>query len=89
MERINLSHAERAQAQAVLEAAVRRGIPGADDSAGPSVSIMSASGSVEESGTSWNGDGILKTIDLEQTGISFPESAVLPREHISHIQGEG
>lgn len=83
MERIKLSHAERAQAEAVVEAAVHRDIPGADHSVeGPSISAMSEPNPVEESGTSWNGDGILKTVDVEQTGISLPERAALPREHM-------
>ena len=80
---MELSDAERAQAEAVVEAAVHKDIPGADQSVeGPSALVMSKPDPVEESGTSWNGDGILKTVDVEQTGISRPERAAFPWEHM-------
>lgn len=83
VERIQLSHAERAQAEAVVEAAVHSDMLGTDHSAeGPSVSVMSEPNPVEKRGASWNGNGILKTVDVEQTGISLPERAALPREHM-------
>ena len=84
MERVQLSHTERERADAVIEAAVHKETPGVDHSVNwPSVSVMRGPDPVGESGTLWNGDGILETVDVERTGISLLERVALPREHVS------
>ncbi len=49
---------------------------------GFSISVLGGANGLEERGRVWDGEGILKTVDVEQTGVSVPESAALPTEHI-------
>ena len=49
---------------------------------GLSSSVQGGRDVAEEKGGSWDGGGILKTVDVEQTGLSVPERASFPRAHI-------
>ena len=83
MERVKLSHAEQAEAEAAVEAVMHKEDLGAGHVAeGHSVYVQGGPDHVEESGDSWVGDGILKTVDLEQTAVSVPERAMLPSERV-------
>lgn len=43
-------------------------------------SVVRRASSAEEGGLPWDGEGILKTVDVELTGVSVPRRAILPRE---------
>lgn len=78
-ERTNLSHEE----EAPNEAAAHKELPGGSHvTGGLSFSVQGGSDPVEEKGTCWNGGGILKTVNVEQSGVSVPERASLPVAHI-------
>lgn len=80
---MKLSRADKEEAEAVVEAtnsskeerATKRGPEGL------SVSVLGGAGKMEKS-DSFQGGGILKTVDVEQHGdsVSVPERAVLPDE---------
>ena len=82
MERAKLSHTGKAQAEAAVEAAVRKDDSRAGHAAeGLSISVLGGANGLEERGRFWDGEGILKTVDVEQSGVSVPECEALPTEH--------
>ena len=82
MERVKLSHTGTAQAEAAVEAAVGKEDSRAGHAAeGLSISVLGGANGLEERGRVWDGEGILKTVDVEQTGVSVPDCAALPTEH--------
>lgn len=82
-QRAKVSPEGEAQTGAAMKAAAHDEHTGASNFAGGlSYTVRGGSNSVEENGVSWNGSGILKTVDVSQTGVSAPEPANLPRAYI-------
>ena len=74
--RTNLTHNEEAQ----IETTAQKETSAASHVAGGlSISIEGGPNMAEENCGSWDGDGILKTMGVEQTGVAVPERATLPR----------
>lgn len=75
-----MSHEDRAQAEAAVEAAIY----GRDESGmrrgfeTNSVSVLGGAERIEDTGTFWDGGGILKAVDVEQHGVWVPERALMP-----------
>jgi len=83
VERAKLNQADKAQAERTVNPASQRNK--SEISRGPeglSVSVMGGADRNEENAASWEGDGILKTVDVEQHRVSVPEQAVLPITHM-------
>ena len=84
VQRANVSPEGEAQTGAATKAAAHdEHNTGASNIAGGlSYAVRGGSNWVEKNETSWNGAGILKTVDVSQTGISAPKSANLPRAYL-------
>ena len=80
-ERVKSSHTGTAQAEAAVKAAEGKKDSGAGHATeGLEISVLGGANGLEEGGGVWDGDGILKTVDVEQTGVSVLDCAALPTE---------
>ena len=77
--RTNLSHIEDALNQAAAQEEV---LEPTNVAGGLSSSVQGGPDAAEENGGSWDGGGILKTVDVEQTGLSVPGRASFPKAHV-------